>query len=356
MRAGGKVLCVGRRPTETAEGAPLSAEKGFVATLPFVQDESAAGQALQQSVLPDFRMHTGGSDAREAVQVIGFIRRKLADGDIYFIANTGNTTLHVRVTFQTRYAAGQQVSAESGERVGGSVRASDVAMTLAPYESRVFLFSAAKLAPIQNNTHDSVVADLSADWKVTFSSTGKTQTMRSLTDWTADPHTLHYSGEVVYAHPVRLERVPSGAVVLSIEGGRPVANPRAAPVPEHALNAKDGLPDPLVTRSGPGMRAWFDPPIRAAALLYVNGQPAGALWHPPYRLDVTKYMHAGDNLIELHVYNTLMNAWSAQPPHDYGPLKAKYGDRFQMQGLQDVIPVSSGLLGTVQLVSVETAK
>ncbi len=113
----------------------------------------------------------------------------------------------------------------------------------------------------------------------------------------------------------------------------------------------NGMPDPLVTHTGPGMRAYYDAPIREAALIEINGKIAGALWHPPYILDVTKYVKPGQNKIEIHVYNTALNAWSAQPPHNYAPLIAKYGDRFQMQDLDKVKPISSGLLGSIHLVS-----
>ncbi len=97
------------------------------------------------------------------------------------------------------------------------------------------------------------------------------------------------------------------------------------------------------------MQAWFDPPLREAALVVVNGQSAGALWHPPYRLDIASLLHPGTNRIELHVYNTALNAWSALPPHDFAPLIARYGDRFQMQDLDKVHPLPSGLLGPIHL-------
>jgi hypothetical protein len=111
------------------------------------------------------------------------------------------------------------------------------------------------------------------------------------------------------------------------------------------------LPNPLVTGTGPGIHAYFDPPIHEAALVVINGKSAGALWHPPYRLDVSKLLKPGVNHIEIDVYNTALNAWSALPPHDYKPLIAKYGDRFQMQDLNLVAPVSSGLLGPIHLVT-----
>jgi hypothetical protein len=101
------------------------------------------------------------------------------------------------------------------------------------------------------------------------------------------------------------------------------------------------------------MRAYYDPPVREAALVAINGHAVGALWHPPYALDVSKYLKAGENHIEIRVYNTALNAWSALPPRDYKPLIATYGDRFQMQDLDKVKPVSSGLLGAVRLVLME---
>jgi hypothetical protein len=101
------------------------------------------------------------------------------------------------------------------------------------------------------------------------------------------------------------------------------------------------------------MHAYYEPPIREAAIVAINGKAVGALWHPPYALDVTNYLKPGRNLLEFRIYNTALNAWSALPPHDYKPLIAKYGDRFQMQDLDQVKPISSGLLGSIHLVSVE---
>ena len=196
----------------------------------------------------------------------------------------------------------------------------------------------------------SQLADLSSNWKVTFTSTGKTETQQTPTDWTTDPDTLHYSGEAVYSRDFSLDAVPAGPVFLEVEGGKPMPGAPNSP-PEHPALGPNGLPNPLITRPGHGMRAYFDPPIREAALVTINGQAAGALWHPPYRLDISRLLKPGQNSIEIHIYNTALNAWSAKPPHDYKPLIAKYGDRFQMQDLNRVEPISSGLLGQVHLVT-----
>jgi hypothetical protein len=125
--------------------------------------------------------------------------------------------------------------------------------------------------------------------------------------------------------------MPLGPAFLDIDGGTALAMPAG--------------------RTGPGMRAWYDPPVREAAIVFMNGRRVGSLWHPPYRLAVSGFLKPGQNRLVIKVYNTAINAWAALPPHDYQPLIAKYGDRFQMQDLDQVQPVSSGLLGSIRLVT-----
>jgi hypothetical protein len=245
---------------------------------------------------------------------------------------------------------------------------------LAPYESRVFIFSNTSAAPTnpssrpessQSHREDGVersasspaapteLADLSTDWTVTFTSANATETQPNLTDWIASADTLHYSGEAVYARDFSLATIPKSSTFLEIDGGKAIRGAPNSP-PEHPTLGPNGLPDPRITRTGPGMRAWYDPPIHEAAIVFLNGQRAGSLWHPPYRLDVSKLLKPGENHLEIHVYNTALNAWSALPPHDYKPLIEKYGDRFQMQDLDKVQPIPSGLLGQIHLVTQET--
>ena len=50
------------------------------------------------------------------------------------------------------------------------------------------------------------------------------------------------------------------------------------------------------------------------------------------------------------MFNTAINELAGQPPRDYTALKAKYGDRFQMQGMDNLQPVPSGIRGPVQIV------
>ena len=280
---------------------------------------------------------------------IGFIRRKLPDADIYFVANTSNQQVYLAsATFGTSFKYGQAWDPDSA--LSFPATPISQAITLAPYESRVFVFSNSKTAtPFTDCCPEG--ADISNDWKVTFTSTRETETEPTLTDWTADPATKHYSGEAVYSRDFTLAPVAASAqTFLKVDGGRPLPGAPNSPS-EHPALGPNGLPDPRITRTGPGMHAYYDPPIHEAAIVFINGHRAGSLWHPPYLLDVSKLLKPGQNHIEIHVYNTALNAWSALPPHDYKPLIEKYGDRFQMQDLDKVQPIPSGILGTIHLVT-----
>ena len=349
VAAGGKVISIGRAPSISPEGKTLPeitrlSQKLFTAPKgSLVPDDSDLAAALHNAAAPDFTLTSGNDE-------IGFIRRKLPTSDIYFIANTGNHPIDTTATFATAHKFGEQWNPASGEAT--STSAAKVQLHLAPYESRIFIFSSVNpKAPAPRPAPTTQLADLSNNWQVRFAATGKTKSEATPTDWIASPDTIHYSGEAVYTRDFNLQSTPNSPTYLQIDGGTAVTPPPGVlnrPAPMH-----NGIPDPRVTRTGPGMRAWFEPPIREAAIVYINGKRAGALWHPPYLLDVSPFLKSGQNRIEIHVYNTALNAWSALPPHDYKPLIAKYGDRFQMQDLNKVVPTSSGILGPIHLVTQE---
>jgi hypothetical protein len=104
------------------------------------------------------------------------------------------------------------------------------------------------------------------------------------------------------------------------------------------------------------MLALLEAPIREAAVVFVNGQRVGSLWHPPYRIDISQYVRRGENKIEVHVYNTAINLLAGQPSRDYTALRAKYGHRFDPQDVNNLQPVPSGLLGTIRMVQVRASR
>ena len=377
VATGGKVIAFGRAPSVNPEGQTIPelttlSRQLFDPVKPTLDgDENSLTRALFKVATPDLVIEDKqgpgpwrSKESKDSKDQIGFIRRKLPNADIYFVANTSNKVIDTTVfSFATSFSHGETWNADTGISTPASPTC--LPLHLEPYESRVFIFSPAgpgALAiaghgTLQTNCniddpvspHDPYqTINLSANWQLKFASIGKTESQSTLTDWTATPDTKFYSGEAVYSRDFTLNSAPTLPTYLEIEGGTPTdLNP---PITQQAEKAQ-GIRNPLVTKPGPGLRAWYDPPIREAAIVYINGQRAGSLWHPPYQLDVTNLLKQGQNHIEIHVYNTAINAWAAQPPHDYKPLIAKYGDRFQMQDLDKVKPVPSGILGSIHLVT-----
>jgi alpha-L-rhamnosidase len=352
VAGGGKVVSVGRAPSLDDEGqasaeiTALSRQLFSTANGSFVSAEAGLGDALRKAAVPDLQLSASRDE-------IGFIRRKLPVADIYFVVNTSNHSVNAHAAFATVHKFGEGWDSDTGIAVAGGVAPGDVTIDLAPYESVVFVFSdTPTAAPAPHRpTASAQVADLSTDWQVTFPTLRRMVTEHTPSDWISDPATKFYSGVAVYQRDFVPKSQPIGETYLEVQGGSPLVQSIDTAAEETSRPAGNPLSNPLVTLTGPGMQAWYNPPIREAAVVFVNGRRVGALWHPPYRLAVGASLKAGENHIEIRVYNTAINAWAAQAPHDYKPLIAKYGDRFQMQDLDKVQPVSSGLLGAVRLVS-----
>jgi hypothetical protein len=350
--SGGKAVAVGHTPTLDPEGNVSREITKLSQAISLVPNTGELTKALDNVGNPDLKLTTSDEHAKD---LIGFIRRKLSNGDIYFVVNTSNQSVHASARFATQYQGGKVLESETGSVDTHPALAKEIDLNLAPYESRAFLFDSTELADIGGSGPPSTPApsvDLSANWQVTFTGTRETETEPTLTDWTTNPATLYYSGEAVYVRDFTSEATKNNPVFLEIEGGKPLPGAPNSPI-EHPALGPNGLPDPRITRPGPGMHAYYDPPIHEAALVMINGQRAGSLWHPPYRLEVSKLLKPGQNHIEIHVYNTALNAWSKLPPRDYKPLIEKYGDRFQMQDLDKVQPIPSGILGEIHLVTEE---
>jgi len=326
VTGGGKAIAYGRLPTLTPEGKPLGDAGADTSEIALVTDAASLTQALHNAVKPDFQF-SATDDA--TVTHMGFIRRKLANADIYLVVNTSNQPIDTSATFATTHKFAEEWDVDNAATSAASSNGQSI--HLDAYGSRVFVFSDTPSSAKPTPTPNRQLADLSSDWKLTFTGLKKSVDEASPADWIADPSTIHYSGEGVYTRDFTLATAPTGTVFLQVDGGK------AQTVPARATH----------------LAAYYDPPIQAAALVLINGKSAGALWHPPYRLDVSKLLKPGVNHIEIRVYNTALNAWSALPPHDFAPLIAKYGDKFQMQDMNLVAPVSSGLLGPVHLVSAE---
>ncbi|HET7102933.1 MAG TPA: glycosyl hydrolase, partial [Terracidiphilus sp.] len=171
---------------------------GGIPTAHFLNEDGEVGSALATYLPAEMKL-------TPAVPAIGFIHRKLADGDLYFVANTSNEPQHVQAKF--RDAARH---AEAWDAFTGAITAipdpGSIRLDLAPYESRLIFFSEdAMAAASPRQRHEQVLADLSQQWQVTFDGIGLTTEMQHLVSWSIDPRTRFFSGLASYTKNFQLK-------------------------------------------------------------------------------------------------------------------------------------------------------
>jgi hypothetical protein len=318
--AGGLVLAIGRRP-ERAPGY-LDQDKqnteiqAAVGQLNLVADEGVAIGKLSSALKPDVRWLPESA-------AIGYAHRALDGADVYFVANTANVAYRGKLAFR----AGVR-KAELWDPLGVRRTAFQGEIELAPYGSAVIVVSDAASAPVAKPASGKEL-DLSRGWDVEFLDGGRKVRMDELRNWCEDQATRYYSGVAAYEKEIEVE---AGMVKAELDFGpsRPV---------------EQG------SRRQNGMRAWIEAPVRDAAVVFVNGKRAGAVFAPPYRLDLTGYLKPGKNLLRIEVGNTNLNLMARKGEPDYRDVTASYGDRFQMQDMRHMLPEASGLVGRIRLIA-----
>ena len=328
--AGGRVIATDRLPEATPglRGKPLTLDMPLTPT-----PAASLGDELRRALVPDVRLEPASPD-------VGQHHRRSGDVDVYFLANTANTPRAARLTVR---AIGR---AEWWDPLTGVTRAADVVaadretmtlpLDLEAYGSIVLVVARGPApqittppAPAATPAARTPRIELRGPWTVTFPEAGiAPRTRDALTSWDADEDTRFFSGVATYETTVEIAAIPRGAsVALDFGQGRPIEG----------------------TDRGPGMRTWLEAPIRDAAVVTINGQRAGSVWCPPFRLDVTSLIRAGRNTVAIRVGNTAMNHMAGRPLPDYRLLNLRYGERFQPQGMELIRPLPSGLVGPVSL-------
>ena len=311
----------------------------------FVKDEVQFGEALAKRLAPDVKFEPAAPE-------IGFVHRKIGEDHIYFLANTANTANTVKATFRL---AGMQpewwdpmtVQVTAAQGVQRSETGTTVAVNLEPYGSRFLVFSKRKLPSRPKEQAVATVPsplDLSQGWQVTFKSAAAGDSpaaiqMDALHSWADDETTRFFSGVATYEKKVMVpaEMLKGGlGVQLSFGEAKPFGGDSGG------IGAVRG--------GGSRLQARIEAPVREAAVVYVNGKRAGAVWCPPYSVDVTGLLKTGENQVRIEVANLAVNFMAGRPLPDYKALYARYGNRFQPQDMDQIRPMPSGLLGPIRLV------
>ena len=340
---GGILLAVGRIPTLVPGMQVADAEKvefksiaaklfdGSNPKVKLVGKEEDAGTVLRELLLPDAAVLPNGKD-------FGFVHRQTEDADLYFIANTSNLKKNVEISFRNVGNNAELWNAMNGTLASITPKSwnqdtTNLVLNFEPYQSHVIVFSNKPVDLTSNKKPVTSVTpvDLNSDWKVSF---GKKSplSMKKLTDWISSEETKYFSGTATYEKNFSLD-------ATQIDGSV-------------TLNFGEAIPLEFTEQKN-GMATYLDAPIKEAAVVYLNDKRIGALWAPPYSLDVTPFLKAGENKLKVEVANTAINYMAGRSLPNYRLLNMRYGERFQPQEMEKVKPYSSGLTGNIKLILVK---
>ena len=291
----------------------------------FVADERQLGNALAALLKPDVIFSPKAPE-------IGFIHRRLTSGNLYFVANTSNHVANVNAQFRDAAKNAEWWDAFTGQ-ISPLENVKTVELSLQPYESRLIFFTdSASNKTTSPRAYDRVkTLDLSTDWDLSFAGSNQSVHMNTLYSWSDDERFKYYSGQVTYikTFDLTLEFIPGSSAVLDFGEGIPVP-----------------IPNPLPRFN---MRAYLENPVREAAEIYVNGERVGVVWHPPYSIDVGRFLKSGRNELRIIVGNTAINTLAGRTLPDYRLLNDRYGERFVPQDMENLQPLPSGILDGVRL-------
>ena len=164
----------------------------------------------------------------------------------------------------------------------------------------------------ENYPDKNVVATVDGTWTVKFQEQRggpeKSVKFETLTDWSknADPKIKYFSGTAVYTNTVKIDKVPETQTYIDL--GK----------------------------------------VMVMAKVKINGQYAGGVWTPPYRLNITPYLKKGKNEIEVEVVNNWCNRL-------IGEKNMPENERFTFQTFtylnKDTPLQESGLIGPVEILT-----
>ncbi len=295
---------------------------------------------LAHRIEPDLVM-----DPRDAD--VGFVHRNVDKRQIYFIANIDAHDKRIRGRFRVSGLYPWLFDAESGSvsplhlyRVGGGY--TQVELGLAAYGSAFVVFTPESVEPVEFTDLDCI---LRVDGK-----RGEAQGRSSRNG----DHELRTSDSVFRAS---LDDLPAPLVLngpwrLQAPGGierrlQTLSSWTEFPEMEGfsgtaAYQCEFSIPGAFVHGDRQLLLELGE--VRDIAEVRLNGNPVGVAWKHPFALDVTRFARAGPNHMEIRVSNRLINRMRLQPPlpPPYPTLKDRVPE-----------PVSSGLLGPVQLRAIQ---
>lgn len=276
---------------------------------------STPAEAFQAMRLtPDFD-YTGDKSTMH----LEFLHRKLSGADIYFVDNRSDQPANVTASFRIVGRKPELWRADTGsiQRASFNIAGdkTSVPLQLEPWGTVFVVFQTPTkvthfTAPVRR---ESVLETLSGPWTVSFPprwGAPESITLPSLISWTDSSETgvKYFSGTGTYTRTVQ--------------------------IPASALRS--------------GSRVLLDlGEVKNLASITVNGTAMGVVWHTPFRLDITRALKSGSNIITVAV----TNAWVNRMIGDLQPGATQYTftDVKPYRANSPLLP--SGLLGPVRLIA-----
>jgi len=281
---------------------------------------TSLGEVFSQENIPtdfSYRSKTSGAE-------LGYIHRRDALADAYFIANRKNRNETAECTFRLSGRRPMLLDPVTGKSwLAASFQQSHgmttVPLDFAPYGSLFVIFREPLAADVQGNGSTNFpkyapAAGLDGPWEVRFDPKWggpETTTFDKLQSWTTRPEEgiKYYSGTATYRKNFDLPPAVKGAHGIALNLGE----------------------------------------VKYVAQVRLNGKDLGPVWTKPYRVDITDAVKPSGNVLEIDIANLWPNRIigdSVLPPER----------RFTHTNIvytQDTPLWESGLLGPVKLELIE---
>ena len=281
-------------------------------------NKTAREVLASDSVIPDFAF-TGETD-----KPLDYLHRQDGGTDIYFIANRTNLATSAQCVFRVGGKAPELWNPVTGERGFAAAYTTSNGRTVVPMDfdpcgSWFVVFrepaSAHPAVAKSNSPEFKPLQEITGAWAVHFDPKWggpETAQFDSLVSWPTrpEPGIKFYSGTAVYEKTFDL--------------------------PPQTPDAKSKT---LYLDLGN---------VREIAEVKVNGKPCGTVWCPPWRVEVTEAVIAGENKLQIEV----VNFWPNRIIGDASLPPAQRLTRTNIRKLTVQTPLEdAGLLGPVQLLS-----
>jgi hypothetical protein len=261
------------------------------------------------------------------------VHRRVGDLDVYLVINTGPKTRSISCIPRDQRSSFQVWDPADGRIAVAGPGNLPVPLHLEPYQAAVIIGHDGPAPRPALLPPDSEEIRLDSGWTVRFGDADP-QPVELPHRWEDDPARTGYSGSAEYRATVDVSASSLGHdrhLLLDFGSVRTLAAGESEP---------DGM-------RGNSYRVAVSTPVREVVEVFVNEQPCGILWRPPYRTEVGAALRPGSNDIRLRVSNTAANALSQDTAigRIVDESRKHYGRRFQMQDLDRALDgVSSGLL------------